>query len=92
MKEQIIVNLKCPCFLFRYPNLDIQSQALFIGQVPSLLDAIVKTTKVSKALQATRGSPSDSAGTVWSQFGTVKCVLVGRLPLYPRTICWCHSE
>ena len=36
-----------------------------------LLDAVVKTTKISKALQATRGGPSDGAGTVWSQFGTV---------------------
>ena len=38
----------------------------FIGQVPSLFDAVVKTTKISKALQATRGGPSDGAGTVWS--------------------------
>ena len=29
MNKHIIVNLKCPCFLFRYPNLDIPSQALF---------------------------------------------------------------
>ena len=29
MKKHSIVNLKCPCFLFRYPNLDIPSQALF---------------------------------------------------------------
>ena len=44
----------------------------FIGQVPSLVDAVVKTTKISKALQATLGGPSDGAGTVWSQFGTVQ--------------------
>ena len=29
MKKHSIVNLKCPCFLFRHPNLDIPSQALF---------------------------------------------------------------
>ena len=29
MNKHSIVNLKCPCFLFRYPNLDIPSQALF---------------------------------------------------------------
>ena len=29
MNKHSIVNLKCPCFLFRYPKLDIQSQALF---------------------------------------------------------------
>ena len=29
MNNHSIVNLKCPCFLFRYPNLDIPSQALF---------------------------------------------------------------
>ena len=28
-QKHSIVNLKCPCFLFRYPNLDITSQALF---------------------------------------------------------------
>ena len=28
-KKHSIVNLKFPCFLFRYPNLDIPSQALF---------------------------------------------------------------
>ena len=27
--DHSIVNLKCPCFLFRYPNFDIPSQALF---------------------------------------------------------------
>ena len=32
---------------------------------------VVKKTKVSKALQATQAGPSDGAGTVWSQFGTV---------------------
>ena len=29
MNRHNIVNLKCPCSLFRYPNLNIQSQALF---------------------------------------------------------------
>ena len=29
MNKLSIVNLKCPCFLFRYPNLDIASQVLF---------------------------------------------------------------
>ena len=29
MNKHSIVNHKCPCFLFRYPNLDIPSQALF---------------------------------------------------------------
>ena len=29
MNNHRIVNLKCPCFLFRYPNLDIPSKALF---------------------------------------------------------------
>ena len=29
MNKHSIVNLKCPCFLFRYTNLDIPSQALF---------------------------------------------------------------
>ena len=29
MNNHSIVNLKCPCFLFRYSNLDIPSQALF---------------------------------------------------------------
>ena len=29
MKKHSIVNLRCPGFLFRYPNLDIPSQALF---------------------------------------------------------------
>ena len=29
MNKHNIVNLKCPCFLVRYPNLDIPSQALF---------------------------------------------------------------
>ena len=43
-----------------------------IGQVSSLLDAVVKTTKISRTLQATRGSPSDGAGPVWFQFGTVE--------------------
>ena len=63
MNKHSIVNLKCPCFLFRYSNLDIPT---FIGQVPSLFDAIVKTTKISKALQATRGGPSDGGGNVRS--------------------------
>ena len=29
MNKYSIVNLKCTCFLFRYPKLDILSQALF---------------------------------------------------------------
>ena len=36
----------------------------FIGQVPYLFDAVVKMTKISKALRATQGSQSDGAGTV----------------------------
>ena len=73
MKKPNIVNLKCPYFLFRYPNLDIPSQALFNHHRASalLLDAVVKTTKISRTLQATRGGLSDGAGTVWFQFGTV---------------------
>ena len=43
----------------------------FIGQVPSHLNAVVNTAKISKALQATRAGPSDGAGTVWSQFARV---------------------
>ena len=39
----------------------------------SLLDAVVKTTKIFRALQVTRGGPSHRAGTVWFQFGTVYC-------------------
>ena len=38
----------------------------FIGQVPFPFDAVVKTTKISKALQATRGGPSDGASTLRS--------------------------
>ena len=37
MKKHSIVNLKCPCFLFRYPNLYIPSQALFNLQRASAL-------------------------------------------------------
>ena len=29
LNKHSILNLKCPCFLFRYPKLDIPSQALF---------------------------------------------------------------
>ena len=29
MKKPSLINLKCPCFLLGYPNLDISSQALF---------------------------------------------------------------
>ena len=43
-----------------------------MGQVPSLLDAVLKTTKISKALQAIRAGPSDGAGTVSSQFARVQ--------------------
>ena len=41
--------------------------------MPSLLDVVVKTTKISRSVQATRVGPSDGAGTVWFQFGTVHC-------------------
>ena len=37
MNKHSIVNLNCPCFLFRYPNLDIPSQALFNLHRPSAL-------------------------------------------------------
>ena len=37
MNKHIIINLKCPCFLFRYPNLDIPSQALFNLHMASAL-------------------------------------------------------
>ena len=37
----------------------------FIGQMASHLDAVVKTIKISKALQATRGGPSDCMVPVW---------------------------
>ena len=40
--------------------------------MPSLLDAVVKTTKISRIPQATRGSPPDDVGTVWFRFGRVK--------------------
>ena len=39
--------------------------------MPSLLDAVLKTTKISKALRATRAGPSDGAGAVWTQFARV---------------------
>ena len=35
------------------------------------MDAVVKTTKISETLQATRGVPLHGAGTVWSQFARV---------------------
>ena len=56
MNKHSIVNLKCPCFLFRYPKLDIPSQALFnLHRASALpLDAVVNTTKISKAIEATR--------------------------------------
>ena len=74
MKKHSIANLKCPCFLFRYPNLDIQARLCltFIGQVPSHLNAVVKMTKISKALQATQGDLSHGAVTLSSQFSTVE--------------------
>ena len=37
----------------------------------SVLDAVVNTTKISKALQATRGNPSHGADTLQSQFDRV---------------------
>ena len=69
MKKHSIVNLKCPCFQFRYPNFDIPSQALF--NHPSLLNTVVKTTKIFKALHPTQGDPSYGAVTFSSQFSTV---------------------
>ena len=45
----------------------------FIGQVPSHLNAVVKTTKISKPLQATQGDPARGAVTLSSQFSTVQC-------------------
>ena len=67
MKTHSIVNL------FRYPNLEYQARlcSTFIGQVPSLLNGVVKTTKISKALQATQDGPSHGAVTLSSQFITV---------------------
>ena len=68
MNKHSIVNLNA---LASYLGIQIQTYRArlcltFIGQVPSLLDAVVKTTKISKALQATWGGPLDSAGTVCS--------------------------
>ena len=42
--------------------------------MPSHLNAVVKTTKISKALQATQGNPSHGAVTLSSQFSTVICL------------------
>ena len=39
--------------------------------MPSHLNAVAKTTKISKALQATQGNPSDGAVPLSSQFSTV---------------------
>ena len=39
--------------------------------MPAHLNAVVKTTKISRALQATQGNPSHCAGTLSSQFSTV---------------------
>ena len=39
--------------------------------MPSLLDAVVRTTKISKALKATRAGPSDGADILWSHFARV---------------------
>ena len=55
MNKHSIVNQKCPCFLFRYPKLDIPSQALFnLHRTSALpLGCLVNTTKIFKALEAT---------------------------------------
>ena len=73
MKKHSIVNLKCPCFLFRYPNLDMPSQALFnLHRASGLhLNVVVKTNKIFKALQATQSDWSHGAVILSSQFSTV---------------------
>ena len=73
MKKHSIVNLKYPCFLFRYPNLDIPSQALSNLHIASAfpLKAVVKTTNIFKALQATQRDLPHGAVTLSSQFSTV---------------------
>ena len=81
MKKHNIVNLKCPCFLFRYPNLDIPSHDClsFIVKLPSHLNAVEKTTKIFKALQATQGDPSHGAVTKRSRARATiegQCVLL----------------
>ena len=63
MNKHSIINLKCPCFLFRYPNLDIPSQALFNLHRASALP--LRCGSEDNHL-ATRGGLSDGAGTVWS--------------------------
>ena len=78
MKKHSIVNYKCPCFLFRYPNLDIPSHALFkLHRANALhLNAVVKTTNIFKALQATQGNPSHGPVNLSSQFSTVSSEII----------------
>ena len=73
MNKHSIVNLKCPCFLFRSPNLDIPRQALFNLHKASALPLRCgsEDNQDFQNPPATRGGLSDGAGTVWSQFGTV---------------------
>ena len=73
MNKHNIVNLKCPCFLFRYPNLDIPSQALFNHHRASALPLRCGSEDDKNFQNPTDHlrQPSDGAGTVWFQFGTV---------------------
>ena len=75
MKKHSIINIKCPCFqIWTY---QARLCLTFIGQVPSHLNAVVKTTKISKALQATKGKPSHGgAVTLSSPFSTVASQIV----------------
>ena len=73
MNKHSIVNLKCPCFLFRYPNLDIPSQTLINVHRASALP-LRCGSEDDQSLQSPPGHsrrPSHSAGTVWSQLGTL---------------------
>ena len=42
--------------------------------MPSHLNAVAKTTKISKALQANQGNPTDVADPLLSEFSTVRAV------------------
>ena len=68
MNKHSIVNLNVLASYLGIQILTYQARLCltFIGKVPSLFDAKVKTTKILKALQPTRGGPSDGASTVWS--------------------------
>ena len=74
MKKHSIFNLKCPCSLFRYPNLDIPSNALFILHRASALSLKFgsEDDQYFQSFQATQDDPSQGAVTFSSQFSTVQ--------------------